>query len=235
MDWKALIRFSAAVLGLLLAAAAIGLRDIEAAVMAVGAIVALGLLRFRSGLLGLLGLCLLSANVAVWMTPGALSNLTHGEGFWETALPSALTVASITTLIAAMGAIAGRRSRDAGARAARPLALTSVVVLGAALGLTFVGAGKATRAQAGDIRLVAEQVRFSSTELDADTTTVGVYVANKDLFWHTFTVKALDVNLNVPVGAERRIEFTAAPGTYEFICRIPGHTQAGMKGTLTVR
>lgn len=27
----------------------------------------------------------------------------------------------------------------------------------------------------------------------------------------------------------------AAPGTYEFYCSIPGHREAGMKGTLVVQ
>jgi uncharacterized cupredoxin-like copper-binding protein len=43
------------------------------------------------------------------------------------------------------------------------------------------------------------------------------------------------VNVNIPVGAERRTTFDAPAGTYEFVCAIPGHGQAGMKGTLTVR
>lgn len=46
---------------------------------------------------------------------------------------------------------------------------------------------------------------------------------------------ALGVNLNVPVSAERRLDFHAPPGTYEFVCAIPGHAQAGMEGTLRVR
>jgi len=30
------------------------------------------------------------------------------------------------------------------------------------------------------------------------------------------------------------VTFSAEPGTYEFKCRIPGHPEAGMVGTLTV-
>jgi uncharacterized cupredoxin-like copper-binding protein len=36
-------------------------------------------------------------------------------------------------------------------------------------------------------------------------------------------------------GQTTTLEFTpTAPGTYEYICTIPGHKEAGMKGTLTV-
>jgi plastocyanin len=231
-----LVRTSGAALVLLLAAAAIGLRDIEAAAMMIGALTCLAL-GLRAGprlrVVGLIGLGLLSANVAVWMTPGALSNLTHGEGFLETALPSALAVVALTTLVAAAAAIRGRASGSGtGVRTAAAVALVGLI---ASLGASAVGAGSAARAQSGDIEVVTEHVKFLPTELTAGSGRIGVFLENRDLFWHTFTVPELDVNLNVPVGAERRIEFDAPSGTYEFVCKIPGHTQAGMKGTLTVR
>ena len=50
----------------------------------------------------------------------------------------------------------------------------------------------------------------------------------------TFTIDALHVNVDVPIGANRRVTFSAAPGRYEFYCRVPGHKAAGMKGTLIV-
>jgi plastocyanin len=64
---------------------------------------------------------------------------------------------------------------------------------------------------------------------------VTVSLANHDLFWHTFTIERLGVNLDVPVGGTRTVTFTAAAGTYKFICTIPGHAAAGMRGTLIVR
>jgi plastocyanin len=39
----------------------------------------------------------------------------------------------------------------------------------------------------------------------------------------------------VPAGESQTITFTApAPGTYKYMCTIPGHAAAGMVGTLTV-
>ena len=63
---------------------------------------------------------------------------------------------------------------------------------------------------------------------------VTVGVRNSDLFWHTFTIDAAGVDVAVPVGAVRQAAFDAAPGSYTFYCKIPGHAQAGMRGTLTV-
>jgi plastocyanin len=62
---------------------------------------------------------------------------------------------------------------------------------------------------------------------------VTVAVTNHDLFWHTFTIAALGIDLRVPVGDEKSVTFTAAPGTYQYICGVPGHASF-MHGVLTV-
>ncbi len=231
--WRGATWNAAIAEAVLLAIAAIGLRDPEAGAMAVGAIIAIALLRVRSGLLGLVGLVLLSANVALWMAPGAISNLAHGEGFWETVLPSLLATAAVTTLACALGALVLRRSETV--RSPRPVLIAGAVAAIVLIVVAAIGPGDAVVAQASDIELTTEKVRFSDDSIEADAGEISVFVSNKDLFWHTFTVGDLDVNVTVPVGAERRATFEARPGTYGFVCAIPGHTQAGMKGTLTVR
>ena len=40
---------------------------------------------------------------------------------------------------------------------------------------------------------------------------------------------------DVITGASTSTEFDAKPGTYTFFCSLPGHEEAGMKGTLTVK
>ena len=60
-------------------------------------------------------------------------------------------------------------------------------------------------------------------------------VRNRDLFWHTFTIDALGVDVTAPVGRLRSVTFEARPGTYSYYCRIPGHATLGMRGTITVR
>ena len=41
--------------------------------------------------------------------------------------------------------------------------------------------------------------------------------------------------ITVPPFATRSTTITFTPGTYAFICHLPGHEAYGMKGTLTVR
>jgi plastocyanin len=232
LAWDGLARRAGAALAALLAAAAIGLRDIETTAIALGVLLALWLMRTRRGRVGAALLGLLAVDVAVFMAPSAFSNITHGEGFWETALPAALTIAALTTLIASVASLrfAGTETRDV-----RSVGIAAVVVLAVTLLLASFGVGKKTEARAGDIEIVTEHVAFSDKTIDVQGPDIGVYVANKDLFWHTFTIRQLGVSVSVPVGGERRATFKAGPGTYRFICAVPGHAQAGMKGTLTVR
>jgi uncharacterized cupredoxin-like copper-binding protein len=36
-------------------------------------------------------------------------------------------------------------------------------------------------------------------------------------------------------GGQTSVSVDLTPGTYTFFCSVPGHEQAGMKGTLTVK
>jgi plastocyanin len=81
----------------------------------------------------------------------------------------------------------------------------------------------------------ATNAKYSVKTLTADRGTVTIDFTNNDLFWHTFTISALGVDIQTPVKGHRRVSVNAAPGTYEFFCAVPGHKQIGMHGTLVVR
>lgn len=234
--WPALVRTSSLALAALLLCAALGFRDVEAAALASGVVVALWLLRYRTGLLGLLGLGALDIDVAGWMVPGALSNLVHRESWIATALPATLAVVSLSGLAAVSAALIGRRVALGDGKLPRAIGVAAIVLVAAAnVAGAAAQSSDGSPIRPGDLGIVAQHVKFAPEALGAEAGRIGLTVGNLDLFWHTFTIKALDVNVNVPVQAERRITFTAEPGTYEFVCAIPGHAQAGMKGTLTVR
>lgn len=230
--WDVLVRWSAYADAALFAAAAIGLRDKEAAAAAVGMIVGLVLLRVRGGKIGLVVLGLLFANSSFWSVTGAWSNLAHGESFLHTMLPSLFSALSLAGLVSAIAAVLPRRSDTAFARGPRAVAVGAIVLVLAALIGTFV-APSPVKAQSGDVLVVTKNTKFVPVDMEARGGTVAVFVSNQDLFWHTFTIHKLHVNLNIPVGGHRRIEFQASPGTYEIVCVI--HEQGGMKGTLVVR
>lgn len=53
---------------------------------------------------------------------------------------------------------------------------------------------------------------------------------------HTYTVEALGVDYRVGPGETRTVTFTPEQsGTFELICTIPGHAEAGMVGTVAVQ
>lgn len=214
----------------LLAGTALALTDPEAGGFALATALFIGLLRFRNGTLGVVLLGLLFADVTYWMAGGAVDNLRHGEGLWETAVPSALAVASVAGIVGVVGAFVRR-----GDRAARGVGVIAVAVFALIVVAALVGADGGEAPQRDEIALETKDVRFSDTSLAAPAGEITVAVSNKDLFWHTFTIPDLGVNVSLPVGADRRETFDAPAGSYEFICAIGPHQSLGMKGTLTVR
>jgi nitrite reductase (NO-forming) len=77
---------------------------------------------------------------------------------------------------------------------------------------------------------------FDQAELRAKVgQTVALRLENSDTQTHSFDIDALDVHVPMPSSMSVLTLFTpSAPGTYTFYCRIPGHREAGMVGTLAV-
>jgi plastocyanin len=109
-----------------------------------------------------------------------------------------------------------------------------LVVIAGVAGSQLELFGDPVEAQRGDIVIKMKDVKFVPDDPLANGRTVAVVVENADLFWHTFTIEALNIDVRVPVKATRRTTFTARPGEYEFTCAIPGHEAVGMEGTLVV-
>jgi len=230
--WEVLIRWTAYADVALFIASAIGLRDKEAGASAVALVVGLLLLRLGRGTIGKIVLGLLFANFTFWSATGAISNLTHGESVLHCMLPSLFTVFSLVGLVSTVVSLLPKRDLTARMTGPRNVAIASIVLIVAALVTTFLGP-KQTHASAGDLRVVTKETKFKPMRVEANSGHISVFVANEDLFWHTFTIRKLHVNLNVPVGGHRRVSFDATPGTYEVVCVI--HEQGGMKGTLVVK
>lgn len=232
LSWDRLVFFSglAALVALTVVAVAIG--DLEAGAVAFGFGLSLGLLRFRGGLLGRLGIGLLSAITLFFMLTAAITNVRSGSPVGAVLLSGGLASIAWTGLISAMVALASRRSATDSGRSPVFVALTSVLLFVGLWGWSVVSSDP-TGPEA-DAVLVAENVAFSISDLSIAAGEVTVSLANNDLFWHTFTIDSLGVDLPVPVGATRSVTFNVEPGIYEFKCRIPGHPEAGMIGTLTV-
>jgi plastocyanin len=215
--------------------AAFGLRQIDREAIAFALLYILGAVFLRLGRRGLVGsilLLLLSLDTAFWMVTATVSNLQSQSPIVSVLEPLALSIVSAVAIIAAVGSLI-QRGVPAGARLPALAAAFIAVSLIAFAGETVL-ANNAT-GPSGGLALTIHNTAYSAKTLGANSGQVSISVKNQDLFWHTFTIDKLGVNVAVPVGSNRQIIFNAPPGTYTFYCAIPGHRQAGMVGTITVQ
>jgi plastocyanin len=85
------------------------------------------------------------------------------------------------------------------------------------------------------VSVFARDTKFDPETLHAEPGEVGIVFKNDDLFWHTFTISDLDASVTVATAGRRRLVIhDVKPGTYRYVCAIPGHESAGMKGELIV-
>jgi plastocyanin len=99
------------------------------------------------------------------------------------------------------------------------------------------GASGTTGGRPGVTTITIANVAYSSTDFDIKADMQGRVVltlVNKDAMEHNLTVSKLGVVLTVGPNETKTFTFHADPGIYSFFCSIPGHEQAGMKGTMTV-
>jgi plastocyanin len=209
--------------------------DREALGFAVVMLIGLGLLRVGRGLVGLLVLTALFLNIQLWMFPAANGNATYRAGLVDLLVPGSLVAFSLAGLIGTVAAMAHLRDPAAGRGAAAPTGILAVVFVFVSLGLVWAMTGAKARAvPEGAVEVQTVNVAYVPRSLRAPAGKATVAVRNHDLFWHTFTIDALKVDVRVPVGGLRSATFEAKPGTYSYYCRIPGHATLGMRGTLTV-
>ena len=219
--------------GLLFAAGAY-LRDAEALGLAFVVLLTLGWIFFRPGrIIPVLVRCLVFADVAIWMVPAAITNAANHSSLGSILLPGTLGTTAIVGLLGAAGFVVSGGNQAAGRRAARGVAALALAVILAIAGVAAATASN-TAPSGKAIVISATNARFSATTITADHGTVTVDFTNNDLFWHTFTVPALGVDIRTPVKGHGQVSFNAAPGSYEFFCAIPGHKSIGMRGTLII-
>jgi plastocyanin len=154
--------------------------------------------------------------------------------------------------LAAMGLAQNLATRiRRGAMSARPaVALTSALgtALTAALALLAAACGAAQPAVAvaapgaggaHQVTVTASEMAFSPATVEVRAgEAVKVTLVNRGLLDHNWQVRLGGETVTVEARPRQSASttFTApAPGTYEVICSLPGHAQAGMTGTLVAR
>ena len=92
-------------------------------------------------------------------------------------------------------------------------------------------------AAAAPITIASEDIRFEPKQVEIPANTdVTVKLPNNGASPHNFSIDALKISVDLPAGEQdATTTINAAPGSYEYYCNIPGHKDAGMVGTLTVK
>jgi uncharacterized cupredoxin-like copper-binding protein len=81
-------------------------------------------------------------------------------------------------------------------------------------------------------------LKFDKKTLAAKAGNVSLVMANPASVPHAIAVEGNGVDKNgqvVQKGGTSTVTAALKPGTYTFYCPVPGHRQAGMQGTLTVK
>lgn len=231
--WRELLVAAATASVIAFLAVAALLADLEAAAYAGGFAVGLGLLKVRTGRVGAVLLGLLSLNVLGWTSLAVASNLRSGQALLAVAIPAGLAALAFVAAVAAAFELARRSQPGGSSTAVRAVTLAAGLAFAVLAGVGALAANGDAAGVEADLVVVSNNVLFEPTELSAAAGQITVRKINQDLFWHTFTIDELGVDLPVAVGGDRTVTFTAPAGTYEYYCRIPGH-ETRMRGTLVV-
>jgi plastocyanin len=101
-------------------------------------------------------------------------------------------------------------------------------------------ASKGTSGPGGTVQLAADptNIAYDTTKLSSKPGKVTIDFKNPSALEHDVAVEGEGKEIaGSELIAEGKTSVTAelAPGTYTFYCTVPGHREAGMEGTLTVK
>lgn len=82
-----------------------------------------------------------------------------------------------------------------------------------------------------------KDIVFDPADITVKAGEVTIMLKNTGMAPHSFVIDTPELKVNsgeLAPGEEKEVTFQAAAGTYEFICDVPGHKEAGMVGVMTV-
>ena len=101
-------------------------------------------------------------------------------------------------------------------------------------------AGKEAKGPGGTLQLAANptQIAFDTTSLTSKPGKVTIDFENPAPIEHDVAIEQNGQEIAVSetiIESKTSVSADLAPGTYTFLCTVPGHAEAGMEGTLTVK
>ena len=125
--------------------------------------------------------------------------------------------------------------RSVTTRSVFALAAVAIAML-AIIGLTSAGADPQTRARATTIQVTGKEFSFKLSRTSiAKPGTVTFNFKNAGSVDHDFKIGGKKTPLVKPGKSARLVVRFKKKGKYPYLCTVPGHAAAGMKGVFTVR
>jgi mono/diheme cytochrome c family protein len=103
------------------------------------------------------------------------------------------------------------------------------------------GSGKTAVAKGGKLVIDADPsgaLAFTASKATAPPGPLELIMKNLASIQHNIALQGGGVNVKGPVvgkGGSSKVSAKLKPGSYTFLCTVPGHAAGGMKGTLTVK
>jgi plastocyanin len=145
------------------------------------------------------------------------------------ALPAALLV------LAGCGSSSSSSSSSASTAAETPTTSSASTSTPAPTTTSSEGASSSVKLEANP----EGQLEYNTKSLSAKAGNVSIDFTNSSSLPHNVTIES---SSGAKVGAtptfsggSKTLAVNLKPGTYKFFCSVPGHRQAGMEGTLTVK
>lgn len=154
------------------------------------------------------------------------------------------TVFSIATpvLAAALMAVAGCGSSSSSSSSASTAAEAPTTSSASTSTPTSTPAPATTSGGSSKVSLEANpegQLEYNTKSLSAKAGKVSVDFTNSASLPHNVTIESSSGEkvgaTSTFSGGSKSVSVNLKPGTYKFFCSVPGHRQAGMEGTLTVK
>jgi plastocyanin len=153
--------------------------------------------------------------------------------------------------------LAGLRLKSFPGRYGAVVALWFVALVGVSTTLAVLHAQDEQEAEAAELTRASEEaegaeqgaptlklaadpttIAFDTTKLSAKSGKVTIDFDNPSALEHNVAIeqngKQIAISETIAEG-ETSVNAELEPGTYTFLCTVPGHAEAGMQGTLTVK
>jgi uncharacterized cupredoxin-like copper-binding protein len=86
---------------------------------------------------------------------------------------------------------------------------------------------------AATVDVAAKEFKFTLSKVSVPHGTVAFVVVNRGKIAHDFSIDGKTTPL-IPPGKSAKLVVVLPAGKLSYLCTVPGHAAAGMKGTLTV-